>query len=90
MIRRDLLILIKRVRLFNDLHDFLELLELAERCLLFLQPTRLLDSHLPSMPHRVIDFNSERASRELLQHGHFPLELLFLKALIRVVEELRV
>ena len=90
MVSRDLLVLVKRVRLFDDLHDFLELLELAERCLLFLQPTSLFDGHLPSMPHRVIDFNPERAGGEFLQHSHFPLELLFLKALIRVVEELRV
>ena len=90
MVRGYLLILVKRVRLLDDFHDFLELLELAERCLLFLQPARLLDGHLPSMPHRVIDFNPERAGGEFLQYGHFPLELLFLKALIRVVEELRV
>ena len=42
------------------------------------------------MAHRVINYNSECARGELLQHRHFPLELLFLKALIRVVEELRV
>ena len=90
MVRGDLLVLVKRVRLLNDLHDFLELLELAEGCLLFLQSTRLLDGHLPSMSHRVIDFNSERAGGKLLQYRHFSLELLFLKALIRVIEELRV
>ena len=88
MVRGYLLVLVKRVRLLDDFHDFLELLKLAERCLLFLQPACLFNGHLPSMAHRVINFNSKCACGELLQHRHFPLELLFLKALIRVVEEL--
>jgi len=51
MVSCDLLVLVKGIRLFNDLHDFLELLQLAERSLLLLYPTGFLNCHLPSVAH---------------------------------------
>ena len=90
MVSCDLLVLVERVRLLNDFHDFLELLQFTQWRLLLLKTTRLLDSHLPGMLHSVIDLDTERRRRQLLQHNHFALELLFLPALIRIIEELAV
>ena len=55
-----------------------------------MQATRLLDGHLPCVLHSVINLDTKRRRRQLLQHNHFALELLLLPALIRIVEELTV
>ena len=51
MVSCDLLVLVEGIRLFDDLHDFLELLELAERGLLLLHPAGFLNCHFPSVAH---------------------------------------
>jgi hypothetical protein len=90
MVSCDLLVLVQGIRLFNDFHDFLELLKLAEWSLLLLHPTGFFNCHLPSMAHRVFDLHSKGACWKSLKHGHLPLEFFLFVALVGVVEELRV
>lgn len=89
MVRSNLLILVKSVRLGEDIDRLLELLQLAHRSLLLLQPACLLDGHLPCVAHLLINLDVEVSSRQLLEHVHFSLEFLLLPAAIFVVEELR-
>ena len=90
MISSDLFIPVERVGLLNDFHDFLQLLELTERCLLLLQATCLFDSHLPGVSHGIVNFNTKRARWQFLKSLHLALEFFLLVTLFRVVEELRV
>ena len=86
----DLLVQVEGIRLLDNLHDLLQLLKLAKRRLLLLEPACLLDGHFPGVPHRVIDVDTEAARVQLLEDGHLALELGLFIAQARVVKELGV
>ena len=66
VIGRDLLVLVEAVGLGQDVDGFLELLKFTHWRLLLLQPARLLDRHLPRVPHLFVDLDVEVGCRQLL------------------------
>jgi len=66
MISCNLFVFVERIRLFDNFHDFLKLLEFAKGCLLLLHPAGLLNGHLPSVAHWVLNLDSKGACGEFL------------------------